>query len=78
MMAVLELVEAIVRIGEAFAGFRFIASSSYRAKTRARWASTSKIQILIECGGVVIGIAFVILLLYVLFHLGVINDARLD
>lgn len=69
-MAVFELVEAIGRIGEAFVGFRFLASSSYRAKTRARWANTSKVQIFIECVGAFIGIAFIIVLLYALFHLG--------
>jgi hypothetical protein len=69
-MAVFELAEVILRIGEAFAGFRFLASKAYRVKTRARWAATSKVQIFIECIGALIGIAFVIVLLYALFRLG--------
>lgn len=69
-MAIFELAEAIGRIGEAFAGFRFLVSSSYRAKTKKRWANISKIQILLECVGTIIGIAFVIVVLYVLVSLG--------
>lgn len=69
-MAIFELSEAALRIGEAFAGLRFLVSKGYRAKTRARWAKTPKVQILIECIGAFIGIVFIIVLLYVLFRWG--------
>ena len=62
MHIVSELIEFIGRAVEGVLGLRFVFSSSYRAQTRARWKNISRVEVVAECIGAVIGTALLVVI----------------
>ena len=56
-----ELIEFLGRAVEGALGLRFVFSSSYRSRTRARWKNASWVEIVAECIGAIIGTALIII-----------------
>ena len=65
-----EIIEAIGKVIEGGLGFRYLFSRTYRERTQQRWKNQSKISIAFEIFEAAIGVAFIILILFVV--LGVI------
>lgn len=67
--SILEALEFTDWIRAAFGGWRFVFSSTFRGETRARWMQESWLRVVwdIVCG--VAGIAFTLLLAYVIISL---------
>ena len=57
-----ELIEFFGRIVEGTLGVRFVFSSSYRARTRARWKNTSWVEVIAECIGAIIGTTLLVII----------------
>jgi len=68
-MPVIEAIEFIDWFRAVFGGWRFVFSPSFRQKTRARWKDESWLRIAwdVLCG--VAGVAFSLLLVYVIISL---------
>jgi hypothetical protein len=61
-----EIIEAVGKIIEGGFGFRYLFSRTYRKRTQQRWKNQSKISIAFEVFEAAIGVAFIILILFVL------------
>ena len=61
-----EIIEAIGKVIEGGLGFRYLLSRTYRERTRQRWKNQSKVSIAFEVFEAAIGVAFIILILFVL------------
>jgi hypothetical protein len=61
-----EIIEAIGKVIEGGLGFRYLFSKAYRERTRQRWKSQSRISIAFEVFEAAIGVAFIIIILFVL------------
>lgn len=57
-----ELIEFLGRLVEGALGVRFVFSSSYRARTRARWKNTSWVEVIAECISAIIGTALLVII----------------
>jgi len=68
-MPIFEALEFIDWFRAAFGGWRFVFSPSFRCETRARWEQESWLRVVwdILCG--IAGIAFTLLLIYVVISL---------
>lgn len=64
-----ELIELLGRVFEGALGVRFVFSSSYRARTRARWKNSSWVVVIIECVGAIIGAALLLLMAVFVVHI---------
>jgi hypothetical protein len=63
-----EIIEAIGKIIEGGFGFRYLFSRTYRERTNQRWKTQSKISIAFEVFEAIIGMTFIIIILFVLFR----------
>jgi hypothetical protein len=59
-----EFIEAIGKVIEGGFGFRYVFSNAYRGKTRERWRHQSRLAIVFEVFEALIGMAFIIIILY--------------
>jgi len=65
----IEIIEAIGKVIEGGLGFRYLFSRTYRERTRQRWKNQSKISIAFEVYEAAIGVALIIVILFVLLGL---------
>jgi hypothetical protein len=68
MTGMLDFIEAIGKLIEGGFGFRFLFSKGYLAQTIQRWKSKSKVSIFFEIFEVLIGMAFLVIILIVVIR----------
>lgn len=68
-MAVIEIVDGVGRLITGLFGVRYLASNKYRAEVHKRWAGKSKLSIVGEIVGSLLGLAFLGLIIYALVTL---------
>ena len=68
-MAVIEIVDGVGRLIIGLFGVRYLASKKYRAEVHNRWAGKSKLSIVGEIFGSLLGLAIFGLIIYAIVYL---------